>query len=119
MLADLTGTIEDAVVDAGYAGLAVVMAVETVFPPIPSEIVLPFAGFQVAKGTLGFVPALLASTLGAVLGALGDGAELVTVITGAGAPLDGDRIEALAPDGVELELSDGGQPGWWWLLSAE
>ena len=29
------------------------------------------------------------------------------------------RIEALAPDGVELELSDGGQPGWWWLLSAE
>jgi membrane protein DedA with SNARE-associated domain len=70
MLADLTGTIEDAVVEAGYAGLAVVMAVETVFPPIPSEIVLPFAGFQVAKGTLGFVPALLASTLGAVLGAL-------------------------------------------------
>ena len=58
-------------------------------------------------------------TLGAVLGALGDGAELVTVIAGAGAPLDGDRIEALAPDGVELELSDGGQPGWWWLLSAE
>jgi membrane protein DedA with SNARE-associated domain len=70
MLADLTGTIEDAVVEAGYAGLAVVMAVETVFPPIPSEIVLPFAGFQVAKGTLGFVPALLASTLGAVIGAL-------------------------------------------------
>jgi fatty acid kinase len=58
-------------------------------------------------------------TLGAVLGALGDGAELVTVIAGAGAPLDGDRIAALAPDGVELELSDGGQPGWWWLLSAE
>jgi uncharacterized protein len=58
-------------------------------------------------------------TLGAVLGALGDGAELVTVIAGAGAPLDGERIEALAPDGVELELSDGGQPGWWWLLSAE
>jgi membrane protein DedA with SNARE-associated domain len=48
MLADLTRTIEDAVVEAGYAGLAVVMAVETVFPPIPSEIVLPFAGFQVA-----------------------------------------------------------------------
>jgi fatty acid kinase len=58
-------------------------------------------------------------TLGAVLAALGVDAELVTVIAGAGAPLDDARIEALAPDGVELELSDGGQPGWWWLLSAE
>ena len=70
MLADVQGHIEDAVIGAGYAGLAAVMAVETVFPPIPSELVLPLAGFQVAKGTLGFVPALAASTLGAVLGAL-------------------------------------------------
>ncbi len=70
MLADLTGTIEDAVVEAGYTGLAAVMAIEVVFPPIPSEIVLPFAGFQVAQGELGFLPALFASTLGAVLGAL-------------------------------------------------
>jgi uncharacterized protein len=58
-------------------------------------------------------------TLGAVLAQLGDGAELVTVIAGAGAPLGDERIEALAPAGVELELSEGGQPGWWWLLSAE
>jgi DAK2 domain fusion protein YloV len=58
-------------------------------------------------------------TLGAVLTALGAEAELVTVIAGAGAPLDDARIAALAPAGVELELSDGGQPGWWWLLSAE
>jgi uncharacterized protein len=58
-------------------------------------------------------------TLGAVMARIGDGAELVTVIAGAGAPLDEERIAALAPAGVELELSDGGQPGWWWLLSAE
>jgi dihydroxyacetone kinase-like predicted kinase len=58
-------------------------------------------------------------TLEAVLARLGDGAELVTVIAGAGAPLADERIEALVPAGVELELSDGGQPGWWWLLSAE
>jgi membrane protein DedA with SNARE-associated domain len=62
--------IENAVTEAGYAGIAVVMAIETVFPPIPSELVLPLAGFQVARGTLGFIPALGASTLGAVLGAL-------------------------------------------------
>src|SRR4051794_10154743 len=59
------------------------------------------------------------ATLEAVLSELGDGAELVTVIARAGAPLGQDRIAALAPAGVELELSDGGQPGWWWLLSAE
>ena len=61
--------IEHAVTEAGYAGIAIVMAIETVFPPIPSELVLPLAGFQVARGTLGFLPALGASTLGAVLGA--------------------------------------------------
>src|SRR4051794_29774271 len=58
-------------------------------------------------------------TLEAVITELGEGAELVTVISGAGAPLGDARIAALAPAGVELELSDGGQPGWWWLLSAE
>jgi membrane protein DedA with SNARE-associated domain len=62
--------IENAVTEAGYVGIAIVMAIETVFPPIPSELVLPLAGFQVATGTLAFVPALGASTLGAVLGAL-------------------------------------------------
>jgi uncharacterized protein len=58
-------------------------------------------------------------TLRRVLKRLADGAELVTCIAGADAPLDRDRIVALAPTGVELECPDGGQPGYWWLLSAE
>lgn len=58
-------------------------------------------------------------TLAAVLRALGDGAELVTCIAGDGAPLDPDAVALLAPDGVDLELADGGQPSWWWLLSSE
>jgi dihydroxyacetone kinase-like predicted kinase len=58
-------------------------------------------------------------TLEAVLGRLGAGAELLTCIEGEGAPLDGEAVAALAPAGVELELEDGGQPSWWWLLSAE
>ena len=70
MLAELDTHIENAVTEAGYAGIAAVMAIETVFPPIPSELVLPLAGFQVANGTLGYLPALGAVTLGAVLGAL-------------------------------------------------
>jgi uncharacterized protein len=59
------------------------------------------------------------STLEAVLGQLSADAELVTCIEGEGAPLDSAAVAALAPAGVELELEDGGQPSWWWLLAAE
>jgi DAK2 domain fusion protein YloV len=58
-------------------------------------------------------------TLRDVLARLADGAELVTCIAGDGAPLDAPAIDALVPDGVEIEHSDGGQPSWWWLLAAE
>lgn len=58
-------------------------------------------------------------TLRIVLGQLSADAELVTCIEGQGAPLDGEAVAALAPAGVELELEDGGQPSWWWLLAAE
>jgi DAK2 domain fusion protein YloV len=60
-----------------------------------------------------------APTLRAVLGSLARDAELVTIITGSGAPLADAEIRALMPDGVELEVSDGGQPNYWWLLAAE
>jgi hypothetical protein len=60
-----------------------------------------------------------AETLRAVLGALGREAELVTLIAGDGAPLEADAVARLVPDGVELEYSYGGQPSYWWLISAE
>jgi dihydroxyacetone kinase-like predicted kinase len=60
-----------------------------------------------------------ASTLEAVLAELASDAELVTCIGGEGAPLDGAAVNALVPDGVEVEFEDGGQPSYWWLLSAE
>lgn len=53
----------------GYAGLLIVLIAENLFPPIPSEAVLPLAGFLVGRGSFGFAGALAASTLGAVLGA--------------------------------------------------
>jgi fatty acid kinase len=59
------------------------------------------------------------STLGVVLEKLADDAELLTCIEGDGAPLSAASVRRLVPDGVELELSDGGQPSWWWLISAE
>jgi dihydroxyacetone kinase-like predicted kinase len=60
-----------------------------------------------------------AATLEAVLGALAQDAELVTLIAGDGVPLDEAAVTALAPAEVELEYSYGGQPSYWWLISAE
>lgn len=54
---------------AGGLGLAAVMAVESVVPPIPSEIVLPLAGSQLAGGHVAFLIAVLAATVGSVIGA--------------------------------------------------
>jgi fatty acid kinase len=58
-------------------------------------------------------------TLREVLARLARGAELITCLRGADAPLDDGAVEALVDGGTELELSDGGQPSYWWLLSAE
>jgi dihydroxyacetone kinase-like predicted kinase len=54
-----------------------------------------------------------------VLERLAGGAELITCLRGANAPLDGDTVMALAHGEVEFELSEGGQQSYWWLLSAE
>ena len=59
------------------------------------------------------------ATLRAVVGSLADGAELLTCIRGDAAPLENEAVATLVPDGVEVELSEGGQRGWWWLLAAE
>jgi hypothetical protein len=58
-------------------------------------------------------------TLRGVLEQLAENAELITCLRGAEAPLDDDTVHALAAGEVEFELSDGGQPSYWWLLSAE
>src|SRR4051812_39780139 len=60
-----------------------------------------------------------AETLAKVLDDLAEDAELLTLIAGPSAPLGEEQIAALIPDGVEFELSDGGQPSYWWLLAAE
>jgi DAK2 domain fusion protein YloV len=57
--------------------------------------------------------------LRSVLESLASEAELITCIVGNDAPLAADAVAGLAPEGVELELEDGGQPSYWWLLSAE
>jgi membrane protein DedA with SNARE-associated domain len=70
MLDSITDLARDAVTSAGYAGLFAAMLAENLFPPIPSEIVLPLAGFEVSEGELNFIATVLAATLGSVVGAL-------------------------------------------------
>ena len=60
-----------------------------------------------------------AETLAATLARLAHGAELLTCIAGDEPPLGREAVEARAPDGVEVEFHEGGQPAWWWLLCAE
>lgn len=60
----------DVIAALGYVGLALLLVAENLFPPIPSEVVLPLAGFLVGRGDLDFWPAVLASTFGSVAGAL-------------------------------------------------
>lgn len=53
----------------GYGAIALVMLLENVVPPIPSELVMPLAGFLVQQGKLELLPVLLAGLLGTLLGA--------------------------------------------------
>jgi membrane protein DedA with SNARE-associated domain len=58
------------VIDAiGLAGVAFLVALENIFPPIPSELILLLAGFNVSEGRFGLVGAVLAATVGSVVGA--------------------------------------------------
>jgi membrane protein DedA with SNARE-associated domain len=70
VLSELAGWTVGVVEKAGYWGLAGLVALENVFPPIPSEIVLPMAGFLTGQDKLVFGLAVAASTAGAVVGAL-------------------------------------------------
>lgn len=54
----------------GYWGIAFLIFLENVFPPIPSEIILTFGGFMTTKSELGFVGVTITSTIGSVLGAI-------------------------------------------------
>ena len=70
MLGDLASWVTDVVDALGYLGVALLVVLENVFPPIPSEIVLPFAGFVAEPDGVGAVAAMVgAATAGSVVGA--------------------------------------------------
>lgn len=70
MLENLTDWATDIVERLGYLGVAMLVAVENVFPPIPSEVVLGLAGYTAARGDAWVVGMIIAATIGSVVGAL-------------------------------------------------
>ena len=70
MFSSLASWVQDVIEQLGYLGVALLVVAENVFPPIPSEIVLPFAGFVARRGSDSVVIMILAATVGSVVGAL-------------------------------------------------
>lgn len=70
MLHSLFQWLIDTISSLGYAGLVVLMAIESSLLPLPSELVMPPAGYLAARGEMDPMFAILAGTLGSILGAL-------------------------------------------------
>lgn len=60
--------IEQMMSQLSYAGIALLMLAETIFPPLPSEVIMPLAGIQAQQGTLSFTGIIVAGTIGAMAG---------------------------------------------------
>ena len=68
----------------GYIGVFLMIALENVFPPIPSEIILPFGGFMTTYTSMTVTGVMIASTAGSVVGAV--------ILYGIGLLLDVERL---------------------------
>ncbi len=66
----MTRWIMNLITSTGYFGIVFLMFVENVFPPIPSEFIMPLAGFMTAEDKFSLFGVIVAGTLGSVLGAL-------------------------------------------------
>lgn len=69
-LTGLAGWVVDVVDALGPVGVGVLVALETVFPPVPSEVVLPVAGFLAGQGHMALVTTIVGATVGSVVGAI-------------------------------------------------
>jgi membrane protein DedA with SNARE-associated domain len=66
----LAGYIVSFISQAGYPGVLILMAFESMVLPVPSEAVMPFAGFLIAEGEFTFAGVIFFSTLGSIIGSL-------------------------------------------------
>ncbi|MFI6283291.1 DedA family protein [Streptomyces sp. NPDC051018] len=82
----------------GAPGAGIAIALENLFPPLPSEVILPLAGFASSTGRMDLLAALVWTTIGSVVGAL--------ALYGVGALLGRDRTVAIAARIPLLKVSD-------------
>ncbi|MFI9046294.1 DedA family protein [Streptomyces sp. NPDC053427] len=92
------GWITDLMDALGAPGAGLAIAAENLFPPLPSEVILPLAGFAASRGTMQLASALVWTTLGSVIGAL--------ALYGAGALLGRARTVAIAAKLPLVKVSD-------------
>jgi membrane protein DedA with SNARE-associated domain len=71
----------------GYFGILLLIAIENLFPPIPSEVILTFGGFMTTTSELTIFGVVLAATLGSLIGAI--------LLYGVGRALSAERLEAI------------------------
>jgi membrane protein DedA with SNARE-associated domain len=84
VLSGLAEWVAGVVDQLGYVGLLLLVALENLFPPLPSELILPLAGFLVGQGRMDFVLAFAFATAGSLLGAM--------LLYGIGAVVGEERI---------------------------
>jgi membrane protein DedA with SNARE-associated domain len=91
----------------GAPGAGLAIALENLFPPLPSEVILPLAGFTASQGRMSLLAAVVWTTLGSVAGAL--------ALYGIGALIGRDRVRALAARLPLVKLSDLDRTEEWFL----
>lgn len=104
---NLVDWLTDLMETAGAPGAAFAIALENLFPPLPSEVFLPLAGFTAGQGKMSLLDAILWTTLGSVVGAL--------LLYGVGALLGRDRVRRLAGRVPLLRVSDVDRTEAWFL----
>jgi len=97
-LTGIAGFVVDVVERLGAPGIGVMVALESIFPPIPSEVVLPLGGFLAGRGRAGVVEVVVWATLGSIVGAL--------VLYAVGAVFGERRVRALVARIPLVDVAD-------------
>ena len=97
-LTGLAGLITDIIATLGPIGVGALVALETLFPPIPSELILPLSGYLASRGRMSLVAVVAGATVGSLVGAL--------VLYWAGAALGQKRLRRLADRMPLVEVGD-------------
>jgi membrane protein DedA with SNARE-associated domain len=97
-LTGLAGLITDIIATLGPIGVGALVALETLFPPIPSELILPLSGYLASQGRMSLAMVIIGATVGSLVGAL--------ALYWAGAALGQKRLRRLAERMPLVEVGD-------------